>query len=127
MAKKICNQINCHTLIDMKERYCPKHKRDVVSKTNSDYNRYKRNKPHQSFYNSKEWKQARTIAMQRTGGLCEECLTFDLITTADVVDHIIPISASYSRRLEQSNLMPLCHSHHNKKTALENKQIEGAS
>jgi len=125
MPKKICNQANCHTLIPMSERYCPKHKRDVTAKKNKDYNKFKRNKSHQHFYNSTEWKKARTIAMQRTGGLCEECMKFDLVVKADVVDHIIPISQDFSKRLDQINLRPLCHSHHNKKTAQENSNKGG--
>jgi 5-methylcytosine-specific restriction protein A len=36
---------------------------------------------------------------------------------ADVVDHIIPIEVDWSKRLDKSNLQPLCHSCHAKKTA----------
>ena len=125
MPKKICNTPGCNNLIPMSERYCISHKIEKVASQNKNYNRFRRNKKHQVFYDSKEWKQARITAMQRTGGLCEECLKFDLVIKADVVDHIIPISKDFEKRLKQSNLMPLCHSHHNKKTAKENLQKGG--
>lgn len=117
MPKKICNQINCHTLISMSERYCDEHKRDKVKETNVNYDRYKRNKEHSKFYNSSEWRELRRVVLERTGGLCVKCIEFDIVTKANVVDHIISVEKDYTKRLDITNLQPLCHSCHNKKTA----------
>ena len=124
MPKKICNQLGCNTLIPMSERYCPAHKREAKRFTSEQYNKYKRNKSHQKFYSSREWKQVREAVMQEHGGLCVECMKLDLIIKADVVDHIIPLEKDYSKRLEISNLQPLCHSCHNRKTA-QDKELYG--
>ena len=122
MPKKICNQIGCNELINMSETHCSKHMKSVNTQRNRDYNRYKRNKKHDKFYQSSGWKVNRDIAMSRTGGLCEECMEFDMVTQADVVDHIISLDEDYSKRLDLDNLRPLCHSHHNKKTAEDLKK-----
>ena len=117
MPKKICNQINCHTLIPMSERYCAAHKREVVKETNKSYDKYNRNKEHTKFYNSTEWRELRRVVLEHSGGLCVKCMEFDIVTKANVVDHIIPIEKDYTKRLDITNLQPLCHACHNKKTA----------
>lgn len=122
MAKKICNQIGCHELIGMKDTYCTAHAKSKVRDRNHNYDKFRRNKEHDKFYHSKEWKQAKTASLERTGGLCEDCSDLDMIVKADVVDHIIPIEKNSSLKLDQSNLRPLCHAHHNKKTAEDLKR-----
>lgn len=44
-----------------------------------------------------------------------------MVKPADVVDHIVPIKKG-GAELDESNLQPLCHSCHNKKTYYENRQ-----
>ncbi|WP_345993752.1 HNH endonuclease [Sulfurimonas sp. HSL-1716] len=117
MPKKICNQVGCNNLISISERYCGDHKRIVSKYKHRIYDNHKRNKDHSKFYHSKEWKSIRETIMERNGGLCKRCQQLDIITNADVVDHIIPITEDYTKRLDLSNLQPLCHSCHNKKTA----------
>lgn len=101
----------------MHETYCSEHKREAKQTIGSEYNKNKRNSKHQKFYSSREWRRVRKSVMEEFGGLCKMCAKFDMIVEADVVDHIVPISADYSKRLEKDNLQPLCHSCHNKKTA----------
>lgn len=111
----------------MSERYCPEHKKVITKSTNRRYDKHTRNKEHSKFYNSTEWRQLRKVVMERNGGLCTKCAQLDIITQADVVDHIISITEDYSKRLDITNLQPLCHSHHNQKTAdEENSQGRGA-
>jgi len=117
MPKKICNEISCNTLIPMSERYCAAHKRDNIQRRNSHYDKNFRNKKHQIFYSSSEWRKIRKIVMIKAGGLCASCMDMNIVTNADVVDHIVPITIDYTKRLEESNLQPLCHTCHNKKTA----------
>lgn len=105
----------------MSERYCPKHKKESVSTKNRNYDKNRRDKIHAAFYRSAEWIRARESVMEQYAGLCAECSKLDLITNADVVDHIVPLTLDFSKRLEYSNLQPLCHSCHNKKTAQDMK------
>lgn len=57
--------------------------------------------------------------MRIHGGLCQECLRNGITNTADVVDHIIELKDNWELRLEDSNLEPICHNCHNKKTQQE--------
>ena len=77
------------------------------------YDNTTRNQESKAFYNSKAWWRVRTIAL-RDNPLCVKCGH-----PAQVVDHIIPITEDWSRRLDLTNLQPLCHLHHNQKTAEE--------
>ena len=53
--------------------------------------------------------------------LCVHCVKEDVVTPADVVDHITPIKQG-GAELDESNLQGLCHKCHNKKTYYENRQ-----
>jgi 5-methylcytosine-specific restriction protein A len=124
MPSKVCNQLGCNTLVSMSERYCTEHKRNVATVKHQTYDKFSRNKEHAKFYNSKEWRETRKIVLERNGGLCVRCAQLDMITNADVVDHIVPITKDHSKRLELSNLQPLCHPCHNRKTA-EDEELYG--
>jgi len=125
MPKKICNAPGCNTLVSMKERYCKEHSKELSSLSAKDYNKNRRNKEHQKFHNSKAWKELRKLVLSRSGGLCVICLKLDMQTKADVVDHIIPLTHDYSKRLKIENLQPLCHACHNRKTAEDLKLYGG--
>lgn len=119
MPKKICNQLGCNELISMKETHCSEHIKVKNQERNRDYDKYRRNDTSNSFYQSTQWKNARAEAMTRTAGLCEDCLDMEMIVIADVVDHIISIKKDDTKSLDQGNLRPLCHAHHNRKTGSE--------
>ena len=110
-APKPCGYPGCRELTA--EQYCAAHKRKVAS----DYNRYQRNKPVQSFYESAEWRQVREMKLRRDP-FCEECRRANIIATARIVDHIVPISQGGSR-LDMENLQSLCKPCHARKSALE--------
>lgn len=119
MPKKICNAVGCNELISMKERYCSTHASDVKRAAHKDYDKNRRNKTHHKFYNSLQWKTVREKIMTQYGGLCKQCSELGIDTPADVVDHIIPLTENWELRLKLSNLQPLCHNCHNKKTGKE--------
>nr|WP_275591513.1 HNH endonuclease signature motif containing protein [Mammaliicoccus sp. A-M4] len=54
--------------------------------------------------------------------LCQECLRQGYYQQANVVDHIIELKDDWSKRLDKDNLIPLCHSCHNKKTKEEQRR-----
>ena len=116
MPSKICNAPGCNVLIAMSERYCAMHKFDSKRESYKHYDATKRNKLHDQFYHSKQWRELRNIVMREHGGLCAQCARLGMTVPADVVDHIVPISVDWEARLKRENLQPLCHSCHNKKT-----------
>lgn len=121
-----CNEVNCKTLINFRERYCDEHK-EKVNDYKKDYEkkRYERDKEFIKFYNSKSWREVRQIAMLENDYLCNECLLEGKYTKADVADHIIEIKDDWSKRLDSSNIRILCHYHHNLKTIEEKKKRNG--
>lgn len=120
MPKKQCSQVGCLELIDFKNRFCEKH-----SKVNHDKERYRINyqydKEYKQFYNSASWRKLRKTVMLEYDWMCQECLRNERYTIADVVDHIIEIKDDWDKRLDKSNLEPLCHTCHNAKTARERR------
>tara|TARA_R110001632_G_scaffold11193_1_gene40554 strand:- start:169 stop:510 length:342 start_codon:yes stop_codon:yes gene_type:complete len=69
------------------------------------------------FYLSKEWKTLRNFFISEFP-LCKWCEEEGITNKADVVDHIEEIKDGGSK-LDQSNLMSLCHKHHLQKTNWE--------
>ena len=120
---KKCNKINCNQLIKFNESYCDEHKElKNEYKKNYDSFRYERDSMYITFYNSKEWKDARRSSMLGHDWLCQECLRKGLYTEADVVDHIVEVKDDWDKRLDQNNLEPLCHACHNVKTIREKER-----
>lgn len=44
-----------------------------------------------SFYKSKAWQSCRAAYLEKTGGLCEDCLAKGIYTPAEIVHHVVPI------------------------------------
>ena len=128
MPKKICNEIGCHSLIQISERYCAKHKKnenEYKAKRNKQYNTDIRSKRDKGFYDTYKWKKLRNTMMSRSGGLCKSCEYIGLNTKADVIDHIVPIEIDFSLRFRYDNLQALCHVCHNRKTAEDKVKYGG--
>ena len=72
---------------------------------------YKESDP---FYRRKEWKRIRAMALQRDGGMCQDCM--DRMRSgvgirpnrATMVHHIIPRSERPDLELDLDNLRALC-------------------
>ena len=69
------------------------------------------------FYNSKEWKTLRNYYISEHP-LCKWCEEEGKVVSGDVVDHVKEIKDG-GARLDQNNLMTLCHRHHIQKTNWE--------
>ena len=80
---------------------------------------YKRNKEEVSFYKTYKWTQT-SKSYRKEHPLCVECAKKGRTKKADVVDHIIPIKEG-GLQYDHSNLQSLCHAHHNKKTAQDER------
>ena len=69
------------------------------------------------FYQSKQWRATRNSFIKQNP-LCVFCLKKDMLTPANVVDHIKPITEG-GAELDINNLQSLCTMHHNQKSARE--------
>ncbi|HHW4400228.1 HNH endonuclease signature motif containing protein [Aeromonas veronii] len=74
----------------------------------------------QLFYNSGAWRQLRDSFMSlKENLLCQRCLAVGITQAAEIADHIIEINDNWERRLDPTNLQPLCWCCHNTKTAAQ--------
>ena len=68
------------------------------------------------FYRSQAWKDTRRNYKQSVGNLCERCLKRGIIQSADVVHHIVPLTAEnigdINLSLNWDNLQALCRKCH---------------
>lgn len=73
-------------------------------------------KKRKGFYNTPAWKHTRKAYRQSVGGLCERCLAKGIITPAEVVHHITPLTdeniSDLDVALGWSNLQALCRKCH---------------
>lgn len=102
--KKPCAYPGCPNLSD--QRYCEKHRKLV----DQNYNRYTRSPDVHRKY-GRQWQRIRTQYAQ-AHPLCEKCFEEGRATLMEEVHHILPVSRGGSN--DQSNLMSLCRSCHNK-------------
>lgn len=111
-----CKKVGCHNLT--RERYCETHSNiEIENKaiSNKYYDKYKRNKKHDSFYKSKDWLSVREYILVSYNGIdIYEYYTTGIIRPARVVHHIIEIEEDWGRRLDLYNLFPTTTDNHNK-------------
>lgn len=125
MAKpmKQCEHPGCRTLVAYDTRYCEKH-RKITNKWRYHKRMYDSDESkYQQFYKSSAWRKLSRRFLE-SNPVCVQCYQDGVIRKADVVDHVIEIKDDWSRRLDESNLQPLCYRHHNRKTRLAREQRE---
>jgi 5-methylcytosine-specific restriction enzyme A len=66
------------------------------------------------FYKSTRWRLKREYILKRDGYLCRECKKYGRNREARIVHHIIELEDDPSLAYENSNLVSLCYSCHNK-------------
>lgn len=124
--KSVCRQAGCGALVD-KPGHCDKHKKALqVADTQA------RGTAHERGYTS-TWAKARAGYLAKHP-LCTHCMEEGLVVAASVVDHIInhklrdatesgdPIAIAKAKALfwdSEGNWQPLCKTHHDRKTAVE--------
>lgn len=68
---------------------------------------------YRKLYDTARWKRLRE-AVRAEQPLCVMCLRDDVVTEADVVDHIKPHHGDHLLFFDMSNLQPLCKQHHDR-------------
>lgn len=126
MQLKLCPK--CKKVIEAPNKYCTRCQKIVEKEIEenkqrrmSRYNKT-RDKKYKTFYNSKEWKTLRD-AYKEKHYLCEMCQeeakrnNQHSIQLTEEVHHkeAIQTPMGWLRRLEWSNLIALCHKHHDMK------------
>jgi 5-methylcytosine-specific restriction protein A len=117
MTMRICGKINCNKLVEKEARYCDEHKKEYDKKVKNSQNWYRQNrddKDEQDFYKSKKWIKSRTNTLERDFYLCRLCYIEKLVTTADMVHHIVELKEDKSLALDAENLISLCDGCHKK-------------
>lgn len=104
--KKACSY--CGQIHDLKFE-CPK-KPVRIYKSHA-----KKNSIEDIFRSSYDWKKKRSYILKRDRYLCIVCLhgTPSRFTTSGLsVHHIVPLKVDFDLRLDDDNLITLCHAHH---------------
>lgn len=111
-AKRPCLSSGCKDFASNKG-YCDKHQSRVKQRDRD------RGTAHQRGYDAR-WSKERDEFL-RQHPLCVECRKKDYINPATVVDHIIPHKGDQTLFWDKTNWQPLCETHHNIKTATEDR------
>ena len=70
-----------------------------------------------NFYRMAAWRKLRARVLDAEP-FCRECMSQQIVTPAQMVDHIQPIRLG-GAPMDESNLSPLCNHHHSKKSGKE--------
>ena len=116
----------CGKRIPSGKTYCPECKKRMYPYVRRDpdggYAKLKKE------YNSKRWKDLRAYKL-RINPLCEVCAKIPVTTLATVVDHDKPHRGNMDLFYDINNLVSMCVTHHNQKSAEERmdrkKESEG--
>lgn len=111
-AKRPCLVNSCKDYAT-NQGYCDNHQDKIKKKDRG------RGTAHQRGYDAK-WTKARDAFLDQHP-LCVECSKKDYINPATVVDHIIPHKGDKVLFWDETNWQPLCETHHNIKTATEDR------
>ena len=104
-------------------KYCGKiHERDYVCEKKPELKPKRYSKKYERrediFRSSYEWQKKRTYILKRDKYLCQACLhnlfgtACRLTTNGLSVHHIRPLKTNFDLRLDDSNLITLCKTHH---------------
>lgn len=108
--KRPCGKPGCRELTE--GRYCELHRKQLQMQEQK-----RRGTAHERGYDGK-WRTERAKFL-REHPLCRECEAAGFLVAATVVDHITPHKGDKQLFWRRSNWQPLCETHHNRKTALE--------
>lgn len=125
MAKpmKQCNHAGCRQLVPYDVRYCDKHQHTTNAETYHKRMYGEHEGRYQHFYKSSQWRKLSRRFLENNP-ICVQCYQEGVIRKADVVDHVVELRDDWSRRLDESNLQPLCYRHHNIKSRKVREQRE---
>lgn len=90
------------------------------------YNKFRKDKKEQLFYNSKQWKMLRDFIAVKYKGLCLWSYLIDCkIVSAETYHHIVPVKDDWNKRLDIYNIFPSSNKVHRMIHELYKKDKEG--
>lgn len=116
MAAILCVGPGCKAIVRDGTSRCEKHT-SVAKKQHVELRSFS-GRSNSKIYNSSRWRRL-SIKKRTVTPFCEMCEVEGVTKVADVVDHIVEIHDDPKLSFVWSNLMSLCHQHHNRKTADE--------
>lgn len=119
----ICKYPGCRKPVSLGQKYCDLHRekgeaRDAQMKAEREVHRTKRTGSSTARGYGYKWQRLRARILE-AHPLCVECEKQGIIKLATDVDHIKPHKGNPVLMWDESNLQPLCHECHSKKTARE--------
>ncbi|MCT0441289.1 HNH endonuclease [Lactococcus lactis] len=133
-----CREQNCHAMVIRPLHYCAKHadkeaayqasrerwtNRTSNSKRYKDYDRMRSKDPFKAeqhkFYQGKQWRSIREVALRRDNYLCQYCLNHKRVRTGNIGDHIVPYEVEPENRTNLANIAIACSKCHTAKTKWE--------
>ncbi len=91
----------------------PTYKNITLAKTTGRFSKFD-----DKMYTKKRWKELSKLH-KKINPVCYVCAKLDITKTTDVSDHHLPVRLWSGKTHDMSNLKPMCHSHHNQKSAIE--------
>ncbi|MBX3014842.1 MAG: HNH endonuclease [Caldilineaceae bacterium] len=114
MAKRPCKQPGCRALVEGHGRYCADHERGATRERNRQIDDARPSAARRGY--DGRWRRVRRIKLAMNP-ICEECQANGIITSANEVDHILPLARGGTHHPD--NLRSLCKSCHSRKTMTE--------
>ncbi|MFQ7430679.1 HNH endonuclease [Sutterella wadsworthensis] len=119
----LCKHPGCRHPVPRGEDFCEKHKEDAARRQQTEHRQ--RDRRREALKGSASargygarWQRLRARFL-REHPLCVDCARLGRVTPATDVDHIQPHRGDQDLMWDESNLQPLCHRCHSKKTARE--------
>lgn len=112
MPKKFCAVKGCNKLIHPTESYCD----ECKAKKSKEYDRQRGTSTERGY--GYRWRRYRERFLKENP-LCAECLKSNQLTSATVVDHIVPHKGNMVLFWDPKNHQSLCKHCHDVKTAKE--------
>ena len=109
MLTKLCAK--CGRVMSLGSALCPACL-DKAESRHTHYDANVRDKRSARFYASTQWIRLRDLILSRAGYQCTLCKAHGRLTPATEVHHKIPIKVDWSLRLDERNLVALCHRCH---------------
>jgi 5-methylcytosine-specific restriction protein A len=124
---KICSYPSCNVPVEIEhfDRQSPRCNAHPLEAKPKKLYAHHHDEAGKNIYHSWQWKKLRKLKASKDP-LCEHCKRYGIYEPLAVVDHVKEL-ADGGEPYDINNLQSLCHSCHNRKTAVERRKRESTS